>query len=174
MSEAIYKEIDEKYAEILHTLSKKEKVRKSNISRRVIGKHANYQMIMGLPNNPLDEQLTKDRIFVRQLYRKYNLTPPGSKSIDPMDEGDFEGTDLMGEQRRELIAQILRLNDIQKNKVELEPPFFCCVFELEWFWVKDENALTFNICSDYDYNIEIEGSFYANFNATILIVPRLL
>ena len=174
MSEAIYKVIDEKYAEILHTLSEKEKVCKSNNSRRVIGKHANYQMIMGLPNNPLDEQLTKDRIFVRQLYRKYNLTPPGSQSMDPMDEGDFEGTDLMGEQRRELIAQILRLNDIQKNKVELEPPFFCCVFELEWFWVKDENALTFNICSDYDYNIKIEGSFYANFNATILIVPRLL
>lgn len=49
MSEAIYKVIDEKYAEILHTLSEKEKVCKSNNSRRVIGKHANYQMIMGLP-----------------------------------------------------------------------------------------------------------------------------
>lgn len=128
MSEAIYKVIDEKYAEILHALSEKEK------------------MIMGLPYNPLDEQLTKDRIFVRQLYRKYNLTPPGTKSMDPLDEGDFEGADLMGVQRRELIAQILRLNDNQKNKVEFEPPFYC----------------------DYGYNIKIEGSFYANSNATIL------
>ena len=47
-----------------------------------------------------------------------------------MDEGDFEGADLMGVQRRELIAQILRLNDNQKNKVEFEPPFYWCVFEL--------------------------------------------
>lgn len=130
MSEAIYKVIDEKYAEILHALSEKEKVCKSYNSRRVIGKHTNYQMIMGLPYNPLDEQLTKDRIFVRQLYRKYNLTPPGTKSMDPLDEGDFEGADLMGVQRRELIAQILRLNDNQKSKVEFEPPFYWCVFEL--------------------------------------------
>lgn len=79
---------------------------------------------MGLPYNPLDKQLTKDRIRIRMLYHKYNLTPPATTSMDPNDPGDETSEDLMGVQRRELLRQMFGLDEEQKYKVEIEPPFY--------------------------------------------------
>lgn len=128
MTEAIYAEIDKKYADIASTLSEKDK------------------MVLGLAYCPLDGELTRDRIRVRKLYRKYNLSAPATMSMDPSDEGDDDSDDIMGVQRRELLAQIFGLDDEQKHRIEIEPPFYL----------------------DYGYNVKFEGAFYANSNATIL------
>ena len=60
-------------------------------------------MVLGLAYCPLDEELTRDRIRVRKLYRKYNLSAPATTSMDPSDEGDNDSDDLMGVQRLSLI-----------------------------------------------------------------------
>jgi len=72
-------------------------------------------------------ELTRDRIRVRKLYRKYNLSAPATMSMDPSDEGDDDSDDLMGVQRRELLAQIFGLDDEQKHRIEIEPPFYLYV-----------------------------------------------
>lgn len=82
---------------------------------------------MGLAYCPMDKELTRDRIRVRKLYRKYNLSAPATRSMDSSDEGVDDSNDLMGVQRRELLAQIFGLDDEQKHKIEIEPPFFLYV-----------------------------------------------
>lgn len=84
-------------------------------------------MVLGLAYCPLDEELTRDRIRVRKLYRKYNLSAPATTSMDPSDEGDDDSDDLMGVQRRELLAQIFGLDNELKHKIEIEPPFYLYV-----------------------------------------------
>ena len=121
MTEAIYAEIDKKYASIAPTLSEKHKVW---FAHQIL---TTYQMIMGLAYCPMDKELTRDRIRVRKLYRKYNLSAPATRSMDSSDEGDDDSDDLMGVQRRELLAQIFGLDDEQKHKIEIEPPFFLYV-----------------------------------------------
>ena len=85
-------------------------------------------MVKGLPYNPLDAGLTKDRIHIRRLYRKYNLTPPATTSMDSNDEDDETSDDLMGIQRRNLLQQMFGFDDEQKQKIEIEPPFFWYVY----------------------------------------------
>ena len=121
MTEAIYAEIDKKYADIASTLSEKDKVWYLNPVFTI------HQMVLGLAYCPLDGELTRDRIRVRKLYRKYNLSAPATTSMDPSDEGDDDSDDLMGVQRRELLAQIFGLDDEQKHRIEIEPPFYLYV-----------------------------------------------
>ena len=121
MTEAIYAEIDKKYADIASTLPEKDKVWYLNPILTI------HQMVLGLAYCPLDEELTRDRIRVRKLYRKYNLSAPATTSMDPSDEGDDDSDDLMGVQRRELLAQIFGLDNELKHKIEIEPPFYLYV-----------------------------------------------
>lgn len=129
-----------------------------------------YQMVMGLAYSPMDKELTRDRIRVRKLYRKYNLSAPATRSMDPSDEGDDDSDDLMGVQRRELLAQIFGLDDEQKHKIEIEPPFFLYVTLDTSVFRAFKNFLWSRLTneSDYGYNVKFEGAFYANSNATIL------
>lgn len=116
--------------------------------------HGLTQMLHGLAYNPLDKELTEQRIEVRKLLHAYNISPPAN-----FPEGTEAKLEITGSDRRELIAKIFKLQDGQENKIEIEPPL--------WLYVKFiSRGLTF--LRDYGDNVKFEGSFYCNFNTTIL------
>ena len=84
------------------------------------------RQVLGLAYCPLDEELTRDRIRVRKLYRKYNLSAPATMSMDPSDEGDDDSDDIMGVQRRELLAQIFGLDDEHHSLTS--PPHIALIY----------------------------------------------
>ena len=84
-------------------------------------------MVLGLAYCPLDGELSRERSRVRKLYRMYNLSAPATMSMDPSDEGDDDSDDIMGVQRRELLAPIYRLDDEQQHPLEIDAPFYLYV-----------------------------------------------
>ncbi|WFD39586.1 uncharacterized protein MJAP1_002566 [Malassezia japonica] len=81
------------------------------------------------------------RIAVRKLLYAYNNTPPAN-----FPDGAEPKLEVTGSDRRDLLAKIFHLKDGHEAKIEVEPPL----------WL------------DYGCNVKFEGSFYCNFNATIL------
>lgn len=117
------------------------------------------QGLLGLPYVANEPGLVRARLRVRRLMHAFNSSLPND--MDPVDlapgekaqgiggsadEGDATPLDVMGETRRSLFAQILGVSRKDVERVEVEPPFWC----------------------DYGTNIKLEGSFYCNFNTTIL------
>lgn len=102
-------------------------------------------MLVGLPYLANTEQLIRGRVKARRLQTEYNKTQPTSVLDDP----NFklaEGQTLMDQTRKKLLAELLELPEERVANVEIEPPL----------WV------------DYGTNIKPLGSFYANYNTTIL------
>ncbi|KAL9937783.1 hypothetical protein V8E36_003328 [Tilletia maclaganii] len=119
---------------------------------------------LGLPYVANDPPLIIARLRVRRLLHRFNTSAPSSKDPPPLQPGerakgvggsadDAGGAggggvefDAMGPERRALFAEILGIERSKVDRVEVEPPFWC----------------------DYGTNIHLAGSFYCNFNTTIL------
>ncbi|CAO1626972.1 unnamed protein product [Jaminaea pallidilutea] len=134
-------EIDRKYAYLLPSLSEGQKAD------------------LGLPYVANEPALVRARLKARRLFLKYNQTPPSDSDppdlpIDQTPQGiggsNDDGEDIAsgvgGEERRQILAELLGVDQRHLQQVEIEPPFYC----------------------DYGTNIKLEGSFYANFNTVIL------
>lgn len=78
-------------------------------------------------------ELIQGRLRVRRLLLKFNATQPGQDPPADMptlgvmarDVRGQEVTDVMGEERRQLFAQILGVERSRMDGVEVEPPFYC-------------------------------------------------
>lgn len=78
-------------------------------------------MIRGLPYNPLDKQLIRDRLLARQLMHAYNQAPPPAL---PTNDEDLEHADSFGPERRGIMAKLCHLSQEQSGKIDIEPPFY--------------------------------------------------
>lgn len=67
------------------------------------------------------------RIRVRKLYHAFNNTPPATG--EDLNDPDVI-PQVMGSDRKELIAKIIPLREDQHDKVEVEPPFYWFVLYL--------------------------------------------
>ncbi|WFD07962.1 hypothetical protein MVES1_003331 [Malassezia vespertilionis] len=102
--ETFYANLDKEYEENIPFMSEREKCLK------------------GLAFSPLDKELTKMRIDVRKLLHAYNNSPPANFKED--EEPKLE---IMGSDRRELLAQIFQLKHGEESRIEIEPPLWLYV-----------------------------------------------
>lgn len=125
-----------------------------------IGSMSHYQrMLAGLPYLANDPSLVRARLKARRVFLKLNQSGPNTADPEDLPEGvkpqGIGGSadsalaspvDVMGEERRALVGELLGLDRSAVERVEIEPPFYC----------------------DYGTNIKLEGAFYCNWNTTIL------
>lgn len=125
----LFQDIDRQYGDKVSTMSEESK------------------MLVGLPYLANTEHLIRARVKARRLQNEYNKTQPTS-ALDHTTSGAAlaEGQNLMSEDRKRLLSELLELPPSQVAKVEIEPPLYV----------------------DYGTNIKPEGAFYANYNTTIL------
>ncbi|KAK0538456.1 hypothetical protein OC835_001437 [Tilletia horrida] len=142
-----YSEVDRRYADRIEHLSEAEKA------------------TLGLPYVANEPAMIAARLRARRLLYRFNHSAPSS--VDPpalkpgerpkgvggsADDAGGEGGggvefDAMGPERRAIIGELFGISDpSQLSRIEIEPPL----------WL------------DYGTNIHLEGSFYCNFNTTIL------
>jgi len=91
------------------------------------------QMIRGLPYNPLDKQLIKDRLVARQLMHAYNQAPP-----PVLPDEDLEHIDAFGPEKRGIMAKLCSLTQDQSGKIDIEPPFYwyvSCLVDNKRLWI---------------------------------------
>ncbi|KAN0060121.1 hypothetical protein ACQY0O_008095 [Thecaphora frezii] len=128
---AKFAQIDAEYGDRVKTMTEEEK------------------MLAGLPYLALEPHLTVERLRARHLYLAYNRTAPA-----PLPEAADAAAvaappsnpEIMSDERKHLLSQLLRVPLDKLASVEIEPPFYL----------------------DYGSNIHLKGAFYANSNATIL------
>ncbi|KAJ1020179.1 hypothetical protein NDA16_004459 [Ustilago loliicola] len=105
------------------------------------------KMLVGLPYLANTEDLIRDRVKARRLQNEYNKTGPTSALDAPSSSSTLApGQNLMSDDRKRLLSELLELPPAAVEKVEIEPPLYV----------------------DYGTNIKPEGAFYANYNTTIL------
>ncbi|KAK0547304.1 hypothetical protein OC846_003163 [Tilletia horrida] len=141
-----YFELDREYADRFDQLSETEKA------------------LLGLPYVANDPPLISARLRARRLLYAFNTSAPSAVEPPALAPGerpkgvggsadDAGGAggggvqfDAMGPERRQIFAELLGIERALVDRVEVEPPFYC----------------------DYGHNIKLEGSFYCNFNTSIL------
>jgi maltose O-acetyltransferase len=113
---------------------------------------------LGLPYVANEPALVRARLRARRLLHEFNHSLPSS--IDPPDlqpgekpkgiGGGQNATDVppdvMGQERRKIMAKLLNKPLDEMQAVEIEPPFWC----------------------DYGTNIKLEGAFYCNWNTSMV------
>lgn len=124
----LFDEIDRKYGDKVNEMGEEQK------------------MLVGLPYLANTEDLIRARVKARRLQIEYNKTQPTSALDGASGAVLAEGQNLMSEDRKRLLSELLELPPEQVARVEIEPPLWC----------------------DYGTNIKPEGAFYANYNTTIL------
>ncbi|SAM64628.1 related to galactoside O-acetyltransferase [Ustilago bromivora] len=125
----LFADIDAQYADRVATMSDEAK------------------MLVGLPYLANTSDLIHARAKARRLQSEYNKTGLTSALDAPSSSSTLaEGQNLMSDDRKRLLSQLLELPPSAVEKVEIEPPLYV----------------------DYGTNIKPEGAFYANYNTTIL------
>jgi hypothetical protein len=113
---------------------------------------------LGLAYLANEPALVRARLRARRILHRFNHSLPSA--IDPPDleqgerakgiGGSQNATDVppdvMGSERRQLMAELLGKSLDEMAAVEIEPPFWC----------------------DYGTNIVLEGAFYCNWNTSMV------